>query len=69
MAGDAGIRAGIHQVTDGVLRASIMVGATHWTQAGFDGSGLPGPEPVLFFAPSAAGERGALPSARRRSRG
>jgi hypothetical protein len=59
IAGNSRIRAGIHQMTRDVLRASIMVGATHWTRAGFDGSGLPGPEPVLFFAPSVAGERAA----------
>ncbi len=68
VAGDARIRSGIHQSTVDVLRASIMVGATHWTGASFDGSGLPGPEPVLFFAPSAADQK-ARNSARWRSRG
>jgi hypothetical protein len=59
VAGDPGIRAAVHRAFADVLRASIMVGATHWQAADLDGDGLPGPEPVLFFAPSAAEERNA----------
>lgn len=36
-----------------------MAGATRWQDAGFEGDGLPGPEPVLFFAPTVAEERAA----------
>jgi hypothetical protein len=36
-----------------------MVGGTHWARASFDADGLPGPDPVLFFAPDAAEERAA----------
>jgi len=32
------------------------VGATHWDRLG-TGSGLPGPQPVLFFAPAQAAKR------------
>lgn len=69
VAGDVGTRAAIHLAAQDVLRASVMVGATHWTRADFEGSGLPGPEPVLFFAPSVADEAatalGPAPFARR----
>jgi hypothetical protein len=69
MAGNGGTRAAIHDARSDVLRASVMVGATHWTVADFDGGGLPGPEPVLFFAPSVADETaaalGPAPFARR----
>ncbi|HXV93785.1 MAG TPA: DUF2855 family protein [Pseudonocardia sp.] len=59
MAGDADIRAAVHRATRDVLHASIMVGATHWASASLDSGGLPGPEPVLFLAPTVAGERAA----------
>jgi hypothetical protein len=69
MAGDPAIRAAVHRATADVLRASIMVGATHWERADLDGGGLRGPAPVMFFAPTAADERaaelGQLPFARR----
>jgi hypothetical protein len=59
MAGDAVVRSAVHRVTRDVLRASIMVGATHWARASFEPNGLPGPEPTMFFAPSVAEERAA----------
>jgi hypothetical protein len=59
VAGNVRTRSAIHSATRDVLRASLMVGATHWTQADFEGSGLPGPEPVLFFAPTVADETAA----------
>jgi hypothetical protein len=59
MAGDPAIRAAVHEATRGELRASIMVGATHWDRASLEPGGLSGPEPVLFFAPTAAEERAA----------
>jgi hypothetical protein len=59
MSGDAAVRSAVHRVTRDVLRASIMVGATHWARASFEPSWLPGPEPTMFFAPSAAEERAA----------
>ena len=57
IAGDAGVRRKVHEVTWDVLQASIMVGATHWENATFEGDDLPGPEPVMFFAPTVAEER------------
>ncbi|SEO77458.1 DUF2855 family protein [Trujillonella endophytica] len=69
MAGDPGIRAAVHETTREALRASIMVGATHWERASLEGADLPGPQPEMFFAPTVAQERaadlGELPFARR----
>jgi hypothetical protein len=59
MSGDAGVRREVHETTRDVLRASIMVGGTHWEGATFTSTGLPGPEPTMFFAPSVAEERAA----------
>ncbi|MGY1741659.1 MULTISPECIES: DUF2855 family protein [unclassified Blastococcus] len=68
VAGDPGLRTAVHRATADVLRASVLVGATHWEGATFEAEGLPGPEPVVFFAPDAADERsaelGQLPFAR-----
>jgi hypothetical protein len=36
-----------------------MVGATHWEGASLASDGIPGPEPVLFFAPTVAEQRAA----------
>ncbi|MGY1774954.1 DUF2855 family protein [Geodermatophilus sp. SYSU D00804] len=54
LAGDPDLRAAVHRRTAGVLRASVVVGATHWTRASFASSGLPGPEPEVFSAQDAA---------------
>jgi hypothetical protein len=60
MAGNADVRRQVHEVTHRVLRASIMVGATHWEGATFvAGDGLPGPRPELFSAPTVGQERAA----------
>ena len=68
MAGDAAIRAAVHRAAADVLRASVMVGATHWEQVDLGAEGLRGPRPVWFFAPDVADERaaelGQLPFAR-----
>ncbi|MGY1732404.1 DUF2855 family protein [Geodermatophilus sp. SYSU D01045] len=64
LAGDPDVRAAVHRRTAGVLRASVVVGATHWTRASFESSGLPGPEPEVFSAADAAA--GADPSSARR---
>src|SRR3954468_22101110 len=53
MAGDADLRRRVHEHLDGDLRASIVVGATHWDHASLDEGGpLPGPQPEFFFAPA-----------------
>lgn len=53
MAGNAGLRARVHQHYADTLAYSCSVGATHWEQARLgDNAPLPGPKPTLFFAPS-----------------
>lgn len=54
MSGSIDVRRQVHEAARDVLRASIMVGATHWEGATFTGDGLPGPEPTMFFAPDVA---------------
>jgi len=49
--GSAGLRASIHGHWTDELRYSCSVGGTHWDELG-GGKGLPGPRPVLFFAPA-----------------
>ena len=54
-AGNAGIIHAVHSALGDRLRYSCTVGATH-VGAGFgrDNGALPGPKPVLFFAPDHA---------------
>jgi hypothetical protein len=59
MAGDPDLRRWVHEVARDVLRASIMVGATHWRTATLAAEDLPGPAPEFFFAPSVGQERAA----------
>jgi hypothetical protein len=49
-AGNAGVLAAVHGHCAGSLRYSCQVGLTHWDRMGAP-DGLPGPAPVLFFAP------------------
>ncbi|HEY2189462.1 MAG TPA: DUF2855 family protein [Caldimonas sp.] len=51
MSGDASLRAAIHERWGDALAYSCSVGGTHWEALG-GGKGLPGPRPVLFFAPA-----------------
>jgi len=51
MSGDAAVRAAVHQRWGDRLAYSCSVGGTHWQALG-SGKGLPGPRPVLFFAPA-----------------
>jgi hypothetical protein len=51
MSGDAALRAAIHERWGDALAYSCSVGGTHWEALG-GGKGLPGPRPVLFFAPA-----------------
>jgi len=51
MSGDAALRATVHQRWGDRLAYSCSVGGTHWQALG-GGKGLPGPRPVLFFAPA-----------------
>ena len=51
MSGDAALRATVHGHWKDQLAYSCSVGGTHWEALG-GGKGLPGPRPVLFFAPA-----------------
>jgi hypothetical protein len=51
MSGDAELRAAVHAHWNEQLAYSCAVGGTHWQALG-GGKGLPGPRPVLFFAPA-----------------
>jgi hypothetical protein len=51
MSGDTAVRAAVHAHWDERLAYSCSVGGTHWEALG-SGKGLPGPRPVLFFAPA-----------------
>ncbi len=56
MSGDAALRAAVHGRWNDRLVYSCSVGGTHWQALG-GGKGLPGPRPVLFFAPAQAKKR------------
>jgi len=49
--GSVPVRADVHQHFGDRLTYSCSVGGTHWEELG-SGKGLPGPRPVLFFAPA-----------------
>lgn len=50
MSGDSRLTAALHKHLGDNMKASIMVGATHWEQQGRP-EGLPGAQPEFFFAP------------------
>ena len=50
MSGDAAVRSALHTRFADQLAYSCSVGGTHWEHLG-GGGALPGPRPVLFFAP------------------
>lgn len=54
--GNAENRAVLHRHFGDRLVYSCSVGGTHWSSLG-SGKGLPGPRPVLFFAPAQAKKR------------
>jgi hypothetical protein len=56
MSGDAALRRAIHEHWQDRLAYSCSVGGTHWEGLG-GGKGLPGPRPVLFFAPAQGKKR------------
>lgn len=51
MSGNGGITSRLHALLGENMKASIMVGATHW-QAADRPEGLPGAQPEFFFAPA-----------------
>lgn len=52
-AGNGGVLARVHRTLGAALQYSCLVGVTHWQGRG-GASDLPGPKPILFFAPTAA---------------
>jgi hypothetical protein len=57
IAGDAEVRRRVHERYGDALLHSMAVGATHWEEFGAGGGELPGPAPVLFFAPDRVSRR------------
>ncbi len=51
MAGNAALRRDVHAHLGDALKYSCSVGGTHWDHLG-SGRDLPGPKPILFFAPT-----------------
>lgn len=58
MSGSAPLRRSVHAHFGAQLKYSCSVGGTHWDRLG-GAKGLPGPRPVLFFAPAQARQRAA----------
>ena len=50
-AGNGAVLRAVHKAIDQGLKYSCLVGLTHWTSRGGAGE-MPGPKPVLFFAPA-----------------
>jgi hypothetical protein len=59
-AGHAALRRRVHEHFADTLAYSCAVGGTHWADLG-SGGGLPGPRPILFFAPAQAKKRSLQP--------
>jgi hypothetical protein len=59
-AGNAALRGAVHGRLGDALAYSCSVGGTHWHELG-SGSGLPGPRPTLFFAPTQIKKRAGPP--------
>lgn len=59
MAGSSKVRAQVHKHLADELKYSCAVGATHWEDAtvGEGAGAIPGPKPVMFFAPTQIGKR------------
>ena len=56
-AGNGQILGQLHQHFAGALQYSCKIGVSHWDQRAGMPKQLPGPEPVMFFAPSQAEKR------------
>ncbi|UCF67367.1 MAG: DUF2855 family protein [Acidobacteriota bacterium] len=56
MAGDAELTTAIHSRLGSALKYNCQVGATHWDRLSFSLE-LPGPQPVLFWAPGRVAKR------------
>ena len=59
IAGDGSLRLAVHSHYGDELIHSMAVGVTHWEEFGAGGGELPGPSPILFFAPDRVVKRSA----------
>ncbi len=61
--GDAALRSALHHHLGDALRYDCAVGGAHWEalNQGRSGTPLPGPKPILFFAPTYGQQRAAEP--------
>jgi len=57
ISGDGAARSAIHEHLRAQLVHSMLVGFTHWEEPRVDTSGLPGPTPAFFFAPTRVTKR------------
>ncbi len=51
-AGNGAVLRSVHEALGEGLKYSCLVGLTHWDGRGGAGADLPGPKPILFFAPA-----------------
>lgn len=58
-AGDANVTRGVHEALGESLKASIVVGGSHWDADRSSRAPMPGPKPEMFFAPTHVGRLGA----------
>jgi hypothetical protein len=58
-AGDGAITRRVHEAVGDVLKASVIVGGSHWDGDRSNTMPLPGPKPQMFFAPTHIGRLGA----------
>jgi len=56
-AGNGDVLAGLHNHLGAELKYSCLVGLSHWEKRGGGEATLPGPQPILFFAPDHAEKR------------
>jgi hypothetical protein len=58
-AGDAETTRGVHETMGDDLKASVIVGGSHWDADRSNRAPMPGPKPEMFFAPTHIGRLGA----------
>jgi hypothetical protein len=58
-AGDATVTRRVHETLGDSLKASIIVGGSHWDADRSSREPMPGPKPEMFFAPTHVGRLGA----------
>jgi Protein of unknown function (DUF2855) len=51
-AGNGAVLRAVHEALGDGLKYSCLVGLTHWDGRGGAGADMPGPKPILFFAPA-----------------